>query len=47
MKNAFIVFCMKVSGKTKNKLAKDFGFHYFLMRSKFKAYLACGVFVIR
>ncbi|MDR9614026.1 hypothetical protein RHA65_04915 [Providencia rettgeri] len=38
MKNLMIKLCMKLSGKTKEQLKLDWSFHYFVTRSKSKAY---------
>ncbi|CDM88193.1 hypothetical protein [Xenorhabdus bovienii] len=44
MKNLCIDLCIKVSGKTKEQLALSWAFHYFVTRSRFKAYwrTVCG-----
>lgn len=34
----FIKLCVKYTGKSKQDLAKKWGFYYFLTRSKTKAY---------
>lgn len=38
MKNLFINLCIKLSGKTKEQLSSAWSFHYFVTRSKYKAY---------
>lgn len=38
MKNLFINLCIKLSGKTKEQLGLAWSFHYFVTRSKYKAY---------
>lgn len=38
MKKLFINLCMKISGKNKKELARDWTIHYFVTRSTPKAY---------